>query len=267
MSHSEYTQAELNYADGEITVSIANARGASELVDWQTNGFTCMQHHSAVQDWADEEHLKKLHIPEIAELAKTLSGCDTVVTYPPLLRNPRIAQEIEDFAPIHFVHSDFTQDYQPMAQDRQRDYQNFLQPVLEELGLPTDTVRNASHMLMLQFWRNTGPLQPQTPLAICDANSVPATDLAASMVEAYGGGAFTFETFAVLGAKNAQFHKWYTYPNMSQSEVLVFRTFDSRLAESGDAFWTPHSAFVDATAKTRLPPRESVEMRALCLFN
>ena len=53
---------------------------------------------------------------------------------------------------------------------------------------------------------------------------------------------------------------------MSRSEVLVFRTFDSRLAASGDAFWTPHSAFIDNTIGTNAPARESVEMRALCLF-
>ncbi len=267
MSQPEYTKAQMNYADGEVTVSVTNAREATELVDWQTNGFTCMQHQSDVKDWTDENHLKQIHVPEIAQLAKALSGCDTVIAYPPLLRNPRIAMEIEDFAPIHFVHSDFTQDYQVMARDRQRDYQNFLQPVLEEQGLAADTVTKASHMLMLQFWRNTGPMQPQTPLAICAANSVPAKDLAPAMVEAYGGGEFTFETFGVLGADNAHTHRWYTYPSMSPSEVLVFRTFDSRLAASGGAFWTPHSAFIDNTVGANAPARESIEMRALCLFD
>ena len=266
MSQTQYTRTQMHYADSEVTVSVANAREATELVDWQTNGFSCMLHESSVTDWSDEDHLKQIHVPEIAQLAKALSGCDTVIAYPPLLRNPRIAMEIEDFAPIHFVHSDFTQDYEVMARDPKRDYQNFLQPVLEAQGLAPDTVAKASHMLMLQFWRNTGPIQPQTPLAICDAHSVPAEDLAPAMVEAYGGGDFTLQTFGVLGAENAQAHRWYTYPSMSRSEVLVFRTFDSRLAASGDAFWTPHSAFIDNTIGTNAPARESVEMRALCLF-
>ena len=69
-----------------------------------------------------------------------------------------------------------------------------------------------------------------------------------------------------VSVANAQANQCYIYPSMSRSEVLVFRTFDSRLAASGDAFWTPHSAFIDNTIGTNAQARESVEMRALCLF-
>ncbi len=69
-----------------------------------------------------------------------------------------------------------------------------------------------------------------------------------------------------VSVANAQAHQWYTYPNMNRSEVLVFRTFDSRLAASGDAFWTPHSAFINNLLGTNEPARETLAMRTLCLF-
>jgi len=70
----------------------------------------------------------------------------------------------------------------------------------------------------------------------------------------------------MVSVANAQGHRLYTYPSMSRSEVLVFRTFDSRLAASGDSFWTPHSAFIDNSLGTNGPARETVAMRALCVF-
>ena len=35
---------------------------------------------------------------------------------------------------------------------------------------------------------------------------------------------------------------------------------------TGEPFWTPHAAFVDPTAGPAAPPRQSVELRAICLL-
>ena len=119
---------------------------------------------------------------------------------------------------------------------------------------------------MLQFWRNVGPERADAPLAICDATTVPEHDLERSWVESYGGGSFGFETFGVRG-DHADAHRWYTFPGMTKDETLLFRTYDSTLAERGEAFWTPHSAFLDpAIAPEETARRASVEMRVLCLW-
>ena len=49
-------------------------------------------------------------------------------------------------------------------------------------------------------------------------------------------------------------------------EVIAFRTYDSLCEREGRPFWTPHSAFVDPNAPEAARPRESLEMRVLCLF-
>ena len=53
---------------------------------------------------------------------------------------------------------------------------------------------------------------------------------------------------------------------MTKDETLLFRTYDSALAERGEAFWTPHSAFLDPAIAPGTARRASVEMRVLCLW-
>jgi len=57
---------------------------------------------------------------------------------------------------------------------------------------------------------------------------------------------------------------WYTHPALTTTEVVAFRTYDSRCAEPGKPFWTPHSAFRGPIAGNLAPRRESLEMRVLC---
>ena len=269
-------RAEMNYLGENITVTIEDGRAdpaltltAARLDDdagWTRRGFALYRHRSSVTDWTDEEAIDQLHRREIAVTAQALTGCTHALPYPAILRNPAMAETVADYAPIHFVHSDFTEDYGRMIGDPERTYQTFLGQLLASEGLPEDCVRRASRRLVLQFWRNVGPERADAPLAICDATTVPERDLERSWVESYGGGSFGFETFGVRGDR-ADAHRWFTFPSMTKDETLLFRTYDSTLAERGEAFWTPHSAFLDpAIAPEETARRASVEMRVLCLW-
>ena len=269
-------RAEMNYLGENITVTIEDGRAdpaltltAARLDDdagWTRRGFALYRHRSSVTDWTDEEAIDQLHRREIAVTAQALTGCTHALPYPAILRNPVMAETVADYAPSHFVHSDFTEDYGRMIGDPERTYQTFLGPLLASEGLPDDCVRTASRRLVLQFWRNVGPERADAPLAICDATTVPEHDLERSWVESYGGGSFGFETFGVRG-DHADAHRWYTFPGMTKDETLLFRTYDSTLAERREAFWTPHSAFLDpAIAPEETARRASVEMRVLCLW-
>jgi hypothetical protein len=128
-----------------------------------------------------------------------------------------------------------------------------------------DDVEKARRILTLQFWRNIGPAVMDYPLCFCDSRSVTRDELSPILVAEYGGLTTQFEAFAVNPPKNDA-HKWYTFPAMKPDEVVVFRAFDSDRVTSGKPFWTPHSAFLDPTAPAPAPARESIEMRAICLF-
>jgi hypothetical protein len=57
-------------------------------------------------------------------------------------------------------------------------------------------------------------------------------------------------------------HRWYYFPNMTRDEVLVFMQYDSLRSAGGRV---PHASFHDRTF-SGLPPRESIDIRALAYF-
>ncbi len=266
-----YCTTSLNYAgltgNEPTSVNIANGRFELDALDFEHCGFTLMEHNSRVTDWRDEKLVNEVHVPEIEKLAKEFTGCDHAIVYPPLIRSPAAAMEITDYAPIESVHSDYTEDYQAMVTTPSRSYCNFLGPLLERDGLGYSDVQEASRMMVIQFWRNIGDPLPDFPLAICDAATVDHSELIAIEVPVYGGQRLDFEAFAVRTPPEPDRHVWYTFPRLALNEVLTFRTFDSRCVDENRAFWTPHSAFRDPNAGPNAPQRESVEMRALCLFD
>lgn len=265
----EYCCAALNYAHGlgvqAVEVSIHDARPAAHL-SWQTHGFELIESPSGVTDWDNPEQIQTLHYPEIRRQAERLSGADHVLVSGHICRNPQQAELHADYAPIEYVHSDFAQDYALRLADWYEQGAPETQVALKTAGLEASAIRSARRVLILQFWRNVGHLQPDLPLAFADATSVPAMDVHTIHVPSYAGGDFAFDTLAVSPAPGGKQHRWYTFPGLQVHEVVVFRTYDSLMAMRGEAFWTPHTAFCDPHAAPDAPPRRSIEVRAICLF-
>lgn len=267
-----YCRAVLNYAldaaggagTTSVEVPIFNARGLD--LPFEHCGFRLLEHVLPEITATEASQLSASHRDAVQALAKDLSGCDRTLLYPPIVRSPKMAAKVADYAPITFVHSDFTDDYRYMLEDPARPYAAYIQPLLAAAGLGQADVVLAERVLLLQFWRNLGARCPDYPLAVCDARSVPRQDLLPFVVPDYGGLHLEFETFGVRAPERPDAHHWYTYPAMDHDELLIFRTYDSACAEAGRPFWTPHSAFRDPHAGASAPQRESVEMRVLCLF-
>jgi len=265
-----YCRAEMNYLGSvereAIEVDILDGRAGLESRDFDECGFTMRTHSSAVTDWTDQQHIHEVHGPEVLAFAEEFTGCDAAVVYPPILRGPEMAAVTPDYAPIEFVHSDFTTDYKAMITDPKRSYQQFLEPRLAAHGMAPADVRGASRLMVLQLWRNTGQVTPDFPLAVLDPRSIDPDRLRPFLVESYGGvHELQFETYGIASPPADVPDRWYTFPSLEREEVLVFRTYDSARADSGLPFWTPHSAFRDPHAPPG-PPRESTEMRALCIW-
>ncbi len=265
-----YCTTTLNYGNGDerqpVAVTIGNAREAIKTLPFDSCGFTLLEHRSEVNDWQDEMHVADVHMAEIKQLACEYSGCDHALVYPPIVRSPQSARAKADYAPIEFVHSDYTDEYRAMIEDPERPYGALIAPALETVGVRRDEIVDADRVLMLQFWRNVGAKRPDYPLALCDANTVPRSHLFPFLVPEYGGIWLEFEAFGVHPPADPEEHDWYTFPALQHDEVVVFRTYDSCCVEENRPFWTPHSAFRDPHAGPDAPQRESVEMRALCLF-
>jgi hypothetical protein len=264
-------RARVNYMkdDGEVDpveVEIVNGRTV-RTVGWQRCGFELMEHRSSVQDWDDEEQLQNIYHEEMAALATRLSGCSHAVISDHIVRNPERARLHQDYAPIQFAHSDFTETYGDRIKEFYRAAPPQAQAGLQRAGVSLQTVMSAARVMILQFWRNIGPRKMDLPLAFCDAESVPRADLRGFRVDGYAGGDFSFDTFGVAAPEISAAHRWFSFPELSRNEVVAFRTYDSQRAEQQQPFWTPHCAYRDPDVPDGGPQRCSIEVRATCLFD
>lgn len=264
----QYCRAQLNYAGrngvAPKEVSIYNGRQAQGL-SWETNGFELLQHKSGVTDWEDDAQLANIYYGEMVAEAKRLTGCRAAMISGHIARNPAHAKEHSDYAPIQYVHSDFTDTYGELIKKRYSAKQPFEMNALAAAGIELDDLLDAEHLMILQFWRNVGAEAMDKPLALCDASTVPREDLHAFHVPNYAGGDFPFDTYGVSAPPPGREHRWYVFPELAANEVVALRTFDSRRIGTDQPYWTPHTAFIDPNAPSA-PPRFSVEVRATCLF-
>ena len=263
-----YCSTTLNYANGlddiqPVRVDVSDGRARPELT-WEENGFQLYEHESAVSDWSSDEEIQQKYYGEMEAFAKTLSGCDVALIGGHILRNPESAAAHIDYAPIQYVHSDFTESYGDFLRSRYERSEPGAAEALGRAGVDARVVKEASRILVLQFWRNVGPSVMDLPIAFCDAQTVPKEDVFSIHVPNYADSGEPFDTFGVTCRESSN-HAWYTFPELSAREVVAFRTYDSACVDYDQPFWTPHSAFLDPNHK-EAPARYSIEVRATCIY-
>ncbi|WP_322746093.1 CmcJ/NvfI family oxidoreductase [Nostoc sp. LEGE 06077] len=120
---------------------------------------------------------------------------------------------------------------------------------------------------IINVWRGIANTIQDSPLAVCDAQSIAPTDLVAGDL-VYRVDALRLvarhrigETYAVT--YNSA-HQWFYFPQMQRNEVLFIKCFDS--AEDGRARFAAHTAFTDPSSSLDAPPRESIELRTFVFY-
>lgn len=229
------------------TVSIRDDRPRTGDLALDRDGYVLVRHDSVVPDLFDEAALRATYYQEVERLVGELTGASRVLIFDHTLRtgDETAQQEAGLREPVRVVHNDYTEWSGPQ---RVRD----LLPAGEAAALLRHRVA------IIQVWRAArGPVLAD-PLAICDAGSLAAGDLIAAErrhPDRIG------EIYHV--AYNPA-HRWAYFPRMTRDEALVFKTYDS--ATDGRARFTAHASFVDPTTPAGVPPRESIEVRALAFF-
>jgi hypothetical protein len=111
---------------------------------------------------------------------------------------------------------------------------------------------------IINLWRPIrGPVL-ESPLTLCDAQSLSEDDLVASDLKYPDR---TGETYSITF--NPQ-QRYYYYPKMQPDEPVLIRCFDS--ARLGAARFSAHTGFDDPTSPPDAPPSESIEARTLVFF-
>lgn len=117
--------------------------------------------------------------------------------------------------------------------------------------------------LYINAWRNISDTDviEDNHLAVLDETSLVKPDDYVPYdfhQEGYSG------TNYYLSSRNAKQHKWYYFPKMGTSEVLLFKQYDSDPTRRARMCF--HAAFQDPTAPESAAPRQSIEVRCIAFF-
>jgi len=230
------------------TVRIRDMRPVAEFASLDREAFVLLNHRSAVADFSDETAIRQIYYREAERLVAQVTGGTRVVVFDHTVR--RRIEGVADRVPgaprqpSTQIHGDYSVNSGP-------------QRVRDIMGGEAETLLK-SRFAIVNVWRPIrGPLR-DAPLALCDASSVAAEDwVAADLV--YGD-----RTGEYYLMRYRPSHHWYYVPAMRTDEVLLLKCFDS--AEDGRSRFVPHTAFIDPTASTDIPPRESIELRAFVFY-
>jgi hypothetical protein len=230
---------------------IHDARSVASAVGLEMTGFELLDAPSKVGDFYDDRQVTEVYYRELEAIARSIAGASQASVFDhqrrhrepgrPALTFGRAGDGTQPSA-VGRVHNDYTEE-----SGRRR-----LQLVLPD-AMPDHP------FMIVNFWRPIIDPALDTPLALCDARSFPRKDWVTSDL------IYPSRTGEIYLGKYSNTHAWYYYPAMSPDEVLVFKSYDSRL--DCHARMTPHCAFDDPTTPADAPPRRSMEARCLVILD
>ena len=222
---------------------VKNARDINSSL--AKEGFKLLKHKTSVQDFYNETVVSSAYYFEMQELVKKETNADEVYIVSHITRNEFEAQQGKMLGAHRLVHNDFTPNFNETVK-----------PLIEESKI------DPSKISVYNLWRRFDKDSLDAPFAVCDSSTVSESELIPTDLFNYldGDDGFTVEIYQSSFNDN---HQWYYYPKMQKNEVLIFKTFDSL---EKPFLPTLHSAFDDISVTGAVSPRESIEVRAICLF-
>jgi len=239
-----------NSSYAPIPVVIRNGRGKRDAPTLDREGFALRRAPSALHEFGEREAIKRLYYPEMEELARSATGARRAIVFDHVLRRrapgtlaPFGARQGHRPSAAVRVHCDFTP-----ASARRR------------LALETEALGNGhvERFAIINLWRSTRLPVLDAPLAVCDARTVRPEDLVAADI------VYPDRTGEIYQVRHNPEHAWTYFDAMQFDEVLLFKQYDSA---SGVARCTPHAAFAHPGTPAGTPPRESIEIRCLLIFD
>jgi hypothetical protein len=232
---------------------IADTRSLAEGTSIDREGFELWHAPSAVKDFFDEDAVRSVYYAEAVELALAVTGAKRAYVFDHLVRRREPQRAALTFgrrgedgvaAANGRIHNDYTE-----ASGRSR-----LHRVLSDPAMAAKVRRYS----IVNVWRSIkGPVL-DTPLAVCDARTVLASDLVSSDVR------YPRRTGEIYLALHSPLHRWSYFSAMDRHEALVFKQFDAQV--SGVARFTLHAAFDHPQPPADAPCRESIELRCLVVY-
>ena len=239
-----------NSSYAPMPVVIRSGRGKRDTPTLDREGFVLRDAPSTMREFAEREAITRLYYPEMEELARSATGARRAIVFDHVLRRrapgtlaPFGARQGHRPRAAVRVHCDFT----PASAQRR------LALEMEALA-----IKHVERFAIINLWRSTRLPVLDAPLAVCDARTVRPEDLVAADI------VYPERTGEIYQVRHNPDHAWTYFDAMQFDEVLLFKQYDSA---SGVARCTPHAAFAHPDTPAGTPPRESIEIRCLLIFD
>jgi len=227
-------------------VTIYDARQQQPQFTLDVNSFQLFNCESTMPKedfYGGDEHIKKNYYSKMEDLIKEATGAEHVYIFNHMVRNaskglPYSVRVHSDTCALH-------------ARDLFLDFAKDLEPRFSR-----------GRFLYISTWQNISkePIE-NDHLAMCDSLSVCSPDDYVTC-DYYNKDRPPIQHYR-LEVTNWRRHKWYFYPRMTNSEVLLFKQYDSDPSLSGRICF--HSSFLDEAGPQGYT-RESIECRAYAFF-
>lgn len=220
-------------------VEILDGRALDEAFSLDTHGFE-LTTLSEAGDLYSQKDIELRHEPQCRELVASVTGASRVHVFDHTWRSDAADKRGQHRSrePSSFAHNDYT----PWSAPKR---------VVDILG-PEGEQLTRGDFLIVNVWRPITTVY-SSPVALCDARSV--SDISLVPAERRGKGRIG-EVYVVRFDAT---QRWLYFPEMTPSEALLIKTFDTR--EDGRARWCVHTAIQEPDEISGKPPRESIETR------
>jgi hypothetical protein len=226
----------------EVKIHDARAEHLEATIDRE--GFELVACGADIAFNADPELVRRAYYPAMERLVREHLGALRAYAFDHDFRSSNVEKQSEHLRPaVMGVHNDYTELSGP-------------QRVRELLPNEADALLKR-RFAFINVWKPIGHAAEGTPLAVCDVRSLGAQDLTIIHLR------YRHRTGQIYGARYNPEQRWYYYPKMRPDEAMFLKVYDS---DKSRARFTPHTAFVDPTAPTSAPPRQSIETRTIAFF-
>jgi hypothetical protein len=232
-----------------VPVTIHDGRTRPDAPALGREGFQLCSAPSAMHSFAERGEIERVYYREMEELALAVTGARLAIVFDHLVRRrdpatptPFGARDGRRPGAATRVHCDFT----PASAQRRLAIER------EARGIGP-----VGRFAILNLWRTTRLPVLDAPLAVCDARTVMPADLVAADI------VYPTRTGEIYELLPNPAHAWTYFHAMQYDEVLLFKQYDSARSEP---CCTPHAAFAHPDTPPGTPPRESIEIRCLLIF-
>ena len=244
------------YAPYPVTIRNARLAGPFTLDE---HGFCLARHQTTISDWENQYAPDSAYAAEVAEVAKRLTGADTVIALGGMMRDAAATSATVQ-PPAAEAHVDFTE---RCAERRAA--------ALFHKAHPQGS--GYRRFIGFSLWRALSAPPQDMPLALCEGRSVRDDEgthnTKVDVTEIPTGDALYApiageeDMLAATIFHHSPAHRWWYFPDMQPEEVVFIKLYDS---DHTRAWRCPHTAFRDIT-RADARPRRSMEFRAMAYFS